>query len=65
MGAADQTSQDTALRDIDDLLSKGVLIKDAAGGRSTSLFANRCGNNNGTLAARRGGGYDGSSPRSS
>jgi Fic family protein len=29
-------SQDTALRDIDDLLTKGILAKDAAGGRSTS-----------------------------
>jgi Fic family protein len=29
-------SQDTASRDIDDLLKRGVLIKDAAGGRSTS-----------------------------
>jgi len=29
-------SQDTALRDIDDLIGHGVLIKDPAGGRSTS-----------------------------
>jgi Fic family protein len=29
-------SSDTALRDIDDLLKKGVLARDAAGGRSTS-----------------------------
>lgn len=29
-------SQDTALRDIDDLVKKGVLAKDTAGGRSTS-----------------------------
>ena len=29
-------SQDTASRDIDDLIDKGVLIKDAASGRSTS-----------------------------
>ena len=29
-------SQDTALRDIDDLLQRGILMKDAAGGRSTS-----------------------------
>ena len=29
-------SQDTALRDIDDLVAKGVLAKDRAGGRSTS-----------------------------
>jgi Fic family protein len=31
-----KSSQDTALRDIDDLVEKGVLVKDAAGGRSTS-----------------------------
>ncbi len=31
-----KTSPDTALRDIDDLMARGVLIKDAAGGRSTS-----------------------------
>jgi Fic family protein len=31
-----KTSQDTALRDIDDLVRCGVLTKDAAGGRSTS-----------------------------
>ncbi len=29
-------SQDTALRDIDDLVRRGVLMKDVAGGRSTS-----------------------------
>ena len=29
-------SQDTALRDIDDLVRQGILIKNAAGGRSTS-----------------------------
>jgi Fic family protein len=29
-------SQDTALRDIDDLMARGALAKDAAGGRSTS-----------------------------
>ena len=29
-------SQDTALRDIDDLIERGVLAKDAGGGRSTS-----------------------------
>jgi Fic family protein len=29
-------SQDTALRDIDDLLARGVLTRDAGGGRSTS-----------------------------
>ncbi len=31
-----KTSQDTASRDIDDLLARNILIKDAAGGRSTS-----------------------------
>lgn len=29
-------SQDTALRDIDDLVKRGILVKDSAGGRSTS-----------------------------
>ncbi len=29
-------SHDTALRDIEDLMRKGILVKDAAGGRSTS-----------------------------
>jgi len=33
-------SQDTALRDILDLVEKGVLIKDSAGGRSTSYLLN-------------------------
>lgn len=31
-------SQDTALRDIEDLRQRGILIRDAAGGRSTSYF---------------------------
>lgn len=31
-----KTSQDTALRDIEDLVRKGVLVKDPGGGRSTS-----------------------------
>jgi Fic family protein len=31
-------SQDTALRDIQDLISKNVLIKEMAGGRSTSYI---------------------------
>ena len=31
-----KTSQDTASRDIDDLVKRGILSKDAAGGRSTS-----------------------------
>jgi Fic family protein len=29
-------SQDAALRDIGDLVARGILVKDAAGGRSTS-----------------------------
>src|SRR5262249_5847968 len=29
-------SQDTALRDIENLVAQGILVKDAAGGRSTS-----------------------------
>ena len=33
-----QCSQDTALRDILDLVERGVLVKDASGGRSTSYF---------------------------
>jgi Fic family protein len=32
----EKCSQDTASRDIDDLIGRGVLVKDAAGGRSTS-----------------------------
>jgi Fic family protein len=31
-----KSSQDTALRDIEDLVRRGILVKDAAGGRSTS-----------------------------
>jgi Fic family protein len=31
-----KSSPDTALRDIDDLIGKGILKRDAAGGRSTS-----------------------------
>ena len=31
-------SQDTALRDILELVEKGILIKDSAGGRSTSYL---------------------------
>lgn len=31
-----KTSQDTALRDIQDLMNKGILMKEAGGGRSTS-----------------------------
>jgi Fic family protein len=34
--ALGKTSQDTASRDIDDLVKRGILIKDPAGGRSTS-----------------------------
>jgi Fic family protein len=32
----EKCSQDTASRDIDDLIQRAVLVKDAAGGRSTS-----------------------------
>jgi Fic family protein len=31
-----KTSQDTAGRDIEDLVKRAILVKDAAGGRSTS-----------------------------
>lgn len=31
-----KTSSDTALRDINDMVQRGILVKDAAGGRSTS-----------------------------
>lgn len=31
-----KSSQDTASRDINDLLKRGILVKDTAGGRSTS-----------------------------
>jgi Fic family protein len=34
--ALGKTSQDTAARDIEDLVKRGILIRDAAGGRSTS-----------------------------
>lgn len=34
--ALTKTSNDTALRDIEDLVKRGILVKDAAGGRSTS-----------------------------
>lgn len=34
--ALTKTSNDTALRDIEDLAKRGILVKDAAGGRSTS-----------------------------
>jgi Fic family protein len=39
----EKCSQDTALRDIEDLIKKGVLTKDAAGGRSTSYSLVRIG----------------------
>jgi Fic family protein len=35
-----KTSQDTASRDIQDLIDKGILLKEAAGGRSTSYTLN-------------------------
>ena len=34
-------SQDTALRDIEDLVRESVLVKDSAGGRSTSYSVAR------------------------
>ena len=34
--ALTKASSDTALRDINDLLRRGILVKDPAGGRSTS-----------------------------
>ncbi len=34
-------SQDTAIRDIQDLVEKGILLKEAAGGRSTSYLLNK------------------------
>jgi Fic family protein len=34
--AIEKTSPDTALRDITDLVARGILIKDDGGGRSTS-----------------------------
>ena len=36
-------SQDTAYRDIQDLIQKGILVKDAAGGRSTSYSVRESG----------------------
>jgi Fic family protein len=33
-------SQDTALRDIQDLMAKSILLKEAGGGRSTSYILN-------------------------
>ena len=35
-------SQDTALRDIDDLLKRRILVREAAGGRSTGYSLNLC-----------------------
>lgn len=32
----EKTSPDTALRDISDLVERGILVKDEGGGRSTS-----------------------------
>ena len=32
----EKCSQDTALRDIDDLVKRGILVKEEAGGRSTN-----------------------------
>jgi Fic family protein len=36
--ALTKSSQDTALRDIEDLIKNGILVKEAAGGRSTSYL---------------------------
>jgi Fic family protein len=36
----EKCSQDTALRDIEDLIRAGVLLKDSFGGRSTSYSLN-------------------------
>jgi Fic family protein len=33
-------SQDTAIRDIQDLIERGILLKESAGGRSTSYVFN-------------------------
>lgn len=41
--ALTETSPDTALRDINDLVARGVLVKDDAGGRSTSYSLARPG----------------------
>jgi hypothetical protein len=35
----EKCSQDTTLRDIDDLVNRKILVKDAGGGRSNQLFA--------------------------
>jgi Fic family protein len=40
-----KTSPDTALRDINDLVARGVLVKDEAGGRSTSYSLARLSDN--------------------
>ena len=40
----EKCSQDTALRDINDLLTRKILIKEAAGGRSTSYILGRISN---------------------
>lgn len=40
-----KTSPDTALRDINDLVLRGVLVRDEAGGRSTSYSLARLGDN--------------------
>ena len=36
--ALGKCAQDAASRDIDDLVKRGILVKDAAGGRSTSYL---------------------------
>jgi Fic family protein len=51
-------SQDTAHRDIQDLIERGILIKDAGGGRSTS-YSLMPGNGNGSSSPRIGPGGSG------
>ena len=41
--ALTKSSQDTALRDIDDLVKRGMLLKEAGGGRSTSYELGKAG----------------------
>jgi Fic family protein len=43
-------SPDTALRDINELVSYGILRKEAAGGRSTSYLLSETGRNGASLA---------------
>jgi Fic family protein len=47
----ERCSQDTALRDIDDLIRRGILVKDEGGGRSTSYSLAADGSDNGDRSA--------------